>query len=83
MPAISFEFFPPKTDEQRTQLDHAAQVLKAHQPENSKLITFPLLGKRLDWVLISPGLEFSSYEVIGTDISDHRGVLAELTLSSG
>ena len=57
--------------------------LKAYQPENSKLITFPLLGKRLDWVLISPGLEFSSYEVIGTDISDHRGVLAELTLSSG
>ena len=57
--------------------------LKAYQPENSKLITFPLLGKRLDWVLISPGLEFSSYEVIGTDISDHRGVFAELTLSSG
>jgi endonuclease/exonuclease/phosphatase family metal-dependent hydrolase len=56
--------------------------LKAYQPENSKLITFPMLGKRLDWVLISPGLEFSSYEVIGTDLSDHRGVLAGLTLSS-
>ena len=54
--------------------------LKAYQPENSKLITFPGLGKRLDWVLISPGLEFSSYEVIGTDISDHRAVLAELAL---
>ena len=69
--------------------DSAAQYLveklglKAYQPENSKLITFPLLGKRLDWVLISAGLEFSSYEVIGTDISDHRGVLAELTLSGG
>jgi endonuclease/exonuclease/phosphatase family metal-dependent hydrolase len=69
------------------QQDSAAQYLveklglKAYQPENSKLITFPVLGKRLDWVLISPGLEFSSYEVIGTDISDHRGVLAELTLS--
>ena len=56
--------------------------LKAYQPENSKLITFPLLGRRLDWVLISAGLEFSSYEVIGTDISDHRAVFAELTLSS-
>jgi endonuclease/exonuclease/phosphatase family metal-dependent hydrolase len=71
------------------QQDSAAQYLveklglKAYQPENSKLITFPVLGKRLDWVLISPGLEFSSYEVIGTGISDHRGVLAELTLSSG
>ena len=57
--------------------------LKAYQPENRNLITFPLLGRRLDWVLISAGLEFSSYEVIGTDISDHRGVLAELTLSGG
>jgi endonuclease/exonuclease/phosphatase family metal-dependent hydrolase len=69
--------------------DSAAQYLveklglKAYQPENRNLITFPLLGRRLDWVLISAGLEFSSYEVIGTDISDHRGVLAELTLSSG
>ena len=69
--------------------DSAAQYLveklglKAYQPENRKLITFPLLGRRLDWVLISAGLEFSSYEVIGTDISDHRGVLAELTLSGG
>ena len=69
--------------------DSAAQYLveklglKAYQPENRNLITFPLLGRRLDWVLISAGLEFSSYEVIGTDISDHRGVLAELTLSGG
>jgi endonuclease/exonuclease/phosphatase family metal-dependent hydrolase len=69
------------------QQDSAAQYLveklglKAYQPENSKLVTFPVLGKRLDWVLISPGFEFSSYDVIGTDISDHRGVLAELTLS--
>ena len=71
------------------QQDSAAQYLveklglKAYQPENSKLVTFPVLGKRLDWVLISPGLEFSSYEVIGTGISDHRGVLAGLTLSNG
>ncbi len=69
--------------------DSAAQYLveklglKAYQPENRNLITFPLLRRRLDWVLISAGLEFSSYEVIGTDISDHRGVLAELTLSGG
>jgi len=54
--------------------------LNAYQPENGKLITFPMLGKRLDWVLISPDLEFRSYDVIGTGISDHRGVLAELAL---
>ena len=54
--------------------------LNAYQPENAKLITFPMLGKRLDWVLISPDLEFRSYDVIGTGISDHRAIFAELTL---
>lgn len=57
--------------------------LRAYQPENSALITFPAFGKRLDWILISPGFEFSSYEVIGSGVSDHRGVLAELALSGG
>ena len=30
---ISFEFYPPKTDEQRTQLDRTASKLRAHEPE--------------------------------------------------
>ena len=30
---VSFEFFPPKTHEQRTQLDRTATRLKAHAPE--------------------------------------------------
>jgi methylenetetrahydrofolate reductase (NADPH) len=33
MTPISFEFFPPKTDEQRDQLDRTARKLKAHGPE--------------------------------------------------
>ncbi|HEY0335086.1 MAG TPA: methylenetetrahydrofolate reductase [NAD(P)H] [Stenotrophomonas sp.] len=33
MTAISFEFYPPKTDEQRAQLDRTAQRLSRHQPE--------------------------------------------------
>ncbi|WP_313317214.1 methylenetetrahydrofolate reductase [NAD(P)H] [Stenotrophomonas sp.] len=33
MTAISFEFYPPKTDDQRTQLDRTAAKLKAHAPE--------------------------------------------------
>jgi methylenetetrahydrofolate reductase (NADPH) len=32
MTEISFEFYPPKTDEQRTQLDRTAVKLKAHAP---------------------------------------------------
>jgi methylenetetrahydrofolate reductase (NADPH) len=30
---ISFEFYPPKTDEQRAQLDRTAEKLKTHSPE--------------------------------------------------
>ena len=30
---VSFEFYPPKTDEQRAQLDRTAAKLKAHSPE--------------------------------------------------
>jgi len=33
MTAISFEFYPPKTDDQRAQLDRTAAKLKAHAPE--------------------------------------------------
>lgn len=33
MTPISFEFYPPKTDEQRAQLDKTAAKLKAHAPD--------------------------------------------------
>lgn len=48
MPTISFEFFPPKTDEQRAQLDRAAQALKAHQPEYAS-VTFGAGGSTLSY----------------------------------
>lgn len=48
MPSISFEFFPPKTDEQRTQLDRAAQQLKSRQPEFAS-VTFGAGGSTLSY----------------------------------
>ncbi len=33
MTALSFEFYPPKTDDQRAQLDRTASRLKVHAPE--------------------------------------------------
>ncbi|WP_254574287.1 methylenetetrahydrofolate reductase [NAD(P)H] [Stenotrophomonas acidaminiphila] len=33
MTALSFEFYPPKTDDQRAQLDRTASKLKMHAPE--------------------------------------------------
>jgi methylenetetrahydrofolate reductase (NADPH) len=48
MPAVSFEFFPPKTDEQRAQLDRSAQLLKAHHPEYAS-VTFGAGGSTLSY----------------------------------
>ena len=48
MPAISFEFFPPKTDEQREQLHMAAQKLKRHAPEYVS-VTFGAGGSTLSY----------------------------------
>ncbi len=48
MPTISFEFFPPKTDEQRAQLDRAAQALKANLPEYAS-VTFGAGGSTLSY----------------------------------
>lgn len=48
MPAISFEFFPPKTDEQRDQLDRAVQLLSAHRPEYAS-VTFGAGGSTLSY----------------------------------
>ena len=48
MTAISFEFFPPKTDEQRAQLDKVAAKLKSRSPE-SVSCTFGAGGSTLDY----------------------------------
>lgn len=48
MTAISFEFFPPKTDEQREQLTRSAQKLKARSPEYVS-VTFGAGGSTLSY----------------------------------
>jgi len=48
MPAISFEFFPPKTDEQRAQLDAAVAALKPLQPDYVS-VTFGAGGSTLSY----------------------------------
>ena len=57
-----------------------ALALQAYHPEAPGLETFPLLGARLDWILVSPELTFRSYQVMTEAVSDHRGVLATLAL---
>jgi endonuclease/exonuclease/phosphatase family metal-dependent hydrolase len=57
-----------------------ALTLSAYNPEAPGLDTFPALGERLDWILVSPGIAFRSYRVLPDSVSDHRGVLADLEL---
>ncbi|MGA1795901.1 MAG: endonuclease/exonuclease/phosphatase family protein [bacterium] len=58
--------------------------LKGYQTgQAAGMETFPLLGKRLDWVLISSDLEFTVYRVLEDPISDHRGVLCEIQTIEG
>jgi endonuclease/exonuclease/phosphatase family metal-dependent hydrolase len=54
--------------------------LTAWKPGAEGLETFPALGERLDWILVSRGIAFRSYHVLPDTVSDHRGVLAELEL---
>lgn len=59
-----------------------ALALDAYHPGAPGLETFPALGKRLDWILVSKGISFHSYRVLPDTVSDHRGVLAELVLDT-
>lgn len=50
------------------------------QPESEEFATFPSLRPRLrlDWILVSPGLDFGYYQVVADRVSDHLGVVAEI-----
>jgi len=50
------------------------------EPESEVLATFPSLRPRLrlDWILVSPGLNFGRYAVVADRVSDHLGVVAEI-----
>ena len=48
MTAISFEFFPPKTDEQRAQLERSVLKLKQRTPEYVS-VTFGAGGSTLSY----------------------------------
>jgi endonuclease/exonuclease/phosphatase family metal-dependent hydrolase len=52
--------------------------LQAFEHGVDGLETFAFLGKRLDWILISPELEFVSYKVLPDVVSDHRAVASEI-----
>ena len=63
-------------------LPDLATVLDLHvwNPDGDELVTFPKLGKRLDWVLVSREFSIIGHEVLEDPVSDHRPVIVEVTL---
>ncbi len=55
--------------------------LRAFEPD-STTTTFPKMGKRLDWILVSDEIDFVDYEVGETGLSDHQAVIARLRIAS-
>ncbi len=56
--------------------------LQAFRPDADDLATFPTLGTRLDWILVSAEIEIVSSRVLDDPVSDHRPVIARLRLRS-
>ena len=56
--------------------------LQPFEPDSRALATFPHARprRRIDWVLVSRGIEYVRYEVLDAPLSDHRAVIAELRL---
>src|SRR5512140_3558376 len=64
---LSFEFFPPKTDEQRVQLDKAAAKFRAFAPEYVS-VTFGAGGSTLSY---TPETVQRLHDVHGFDAAPH------------
>jgi endonuclease/exonuclease/phosphatase family metal-dependent hydrolase len=56
--------------------------LEVYLPGQPGLETFPVMNRRLDWILASGNFEFRSYRRLPDVVSDHRAVVAELVLKA-
>lgn len=59
-------------------LKSLAQGAQVHtfQPDSTELVSYG--SKRLDWILLSPELEFLDYQHSDTVLSDHKAVIAKI-----
>ncbi len=55
--------------------------LHAFKPGDRGLLTFPKFSKRLDWILVSPEINFNSYRSVDLVVSDHLGVVSDLSIN--
>jgi endonuclease/exonuclease/phosphatase family metal-dependent hydrolase len=55
-------------------------VLATFRPDAADIMTFRPLRQRRDWIFVSSEFEFVSHSVLPDLISDHQGVVAEISL---
>jgi endonuclease/exonuclease/phosphatase family metal-dependent hydrolase len=67
----------------RSVLRQLADELSLHtfKPDDRGLLTFPKFSKRLDWILVSPEINFNSYRSVDLVVSDHLGVVSDLSIN--
>lgn len=60
-----------------------AEALNLHSyaPDDKSLVTFPKHTRRLDWILVSSEISFDSYQVIPTVVSDHLGIVSDMSIN--
>jgi endonuclease/exonuclease/phosphatase family metal-dependent hydrolase len=64
----------------RHTLQRLAEALDLHawSPDGDGHRSFPILNRRLDWILVSRDLRFKDYQTLPVRVSDHHPVLAEI-----
>ena len=55
--------------------------LHSYEPEDRSLVTIPKFKLRLDWILVSPEIDFQNYRVLEQRVSDHLGVVSDLVIN--
>jgi endonuclease/exonuclease/phosphatase family metal-dependent hydrolase len=68
--------------EEQALLHQLSSTLNLHTwlPDEDELVTYPKLGRRLDWVLVSQAFEFNGHQVLKDSLSDHQAVIVDITL---
>jgi endonuclease/exonuclease/phosphatase family metal-dependent hydrolase len=80
-PLVVLGDFNATWDSSRSPVRELAERLDlvASQPHRRVPSTYPLLRRRLDWILMSPDLDLVGYHVLVDDrLSDHRAVIADV-----
>jgi endonuclease/exonuclease/phosphatase family metal-dependent hydrolase len=81
-PLVVMGDFNCEWSERRRSLDRLRRALKLRPPAAPAHATFPSWRPlvRLDWILVSEELDFTSYETLPDRLSDHLGVVAGVRL---